>query len=92
MFGLGFFEIMAVILIAFLVFGPRQFPIIAKNFIKALNEFRKVFLKIEEDLNQVKSEVQNQLHQVTDIDHKKSSSLNLEVDKNFKTKNKKDLK
>lgn len=66
MFGLGFTEILILGLIAFLVFGPRQFPIVVKNFIKFLNELRQTFTDVKTEFHDVETEVQKQIHQITD--------------------------
>ena len=66
MFGLGFTEILILGLIAFLVFGPQQFPIVARNFIKIFNELRQAFTDVKTEFYDVETEVQKQIHQITD--------------------------
>lgn len=65
MFGLGFSEILILGLVAFLVFGPKQFPVIAKEFLNLFNDLKKSFSNIKEDISGIETEVQKQIHQVT---------------------------
>ena len=66
MFGLGFTELLILALIAFLVFGPQQFPLVAKNFIKLLNELRRAFTDVKTEFSDIETEVQNQVQQITE--------------------------
>ena len=66
MFGLGLTEILFLILIAFLIFGPQQFPHVAKNFIKLLNELRTAFTEVKSEFYDVQTEARKQIHQITD--------------------------
>lgn len=43
MFGLGFQEILLILLIALLLFGARRLPEIGKALGKAINEFKKAY-------------------------------------------------
>ena len=73
MFGLGFFEIAFVTLIAFLVFGPKQFPIVAKNFLQLLNELKASFKTVKTELKDVESEAMEYIDQI----QKESQTQNL---------------
>ena len=66
MFGLGFTEILLLILIAFLIFGPQQFPTVMKNFIKILNELRSAFTEVKSEFHDVQAEANKQIHQIKD--------------------------
>lgn len=54
MFGLSFTEIMVVMVISFLIFGPEQFPIMVKKAIKQISEFKRYL-----------SQAQNSFHDFT---------------------------
>lgn len=41
MFGLGFGELIAIFVVALLVFGPKRLPELARTLGKSLNEFRR---------------------------------------------------
>lgn len=66
MFSLGFTEILVVFLIALLVLGPQQFPIVAKNFIKFLNELRQAFTEMKSNFDEVKTDLKKPIQQITD--------------------------
>ena len=66
MFGLGFTEVLILALIAFLVFGPKQFPLVAKNFIKFLNELRMAFMDVKTEFYDAQTEAQKHIQQITD--------------------------
>ena len=66
MFGLGFTEILLLILIAFLIFGPQQFPTVAKNFIKILNEIKNAFTEVKSEFYDIQTEANKQIHEITD--------------------------
>ena len=75
MFGLGFSEILILGLIAFLIFGPKQFPLIAKECIKLFNDLKQSFSNIKEDISGIETEVQKQIHQVTENINKEWDSV-----------------
>jgi Sec-independent protein translocase protein TatA len=54
MFGLSFTEIIVVMVISFLIFGPEQFPIMVKKAIKQISEFKRYI-----------SQAQNSFHDFT---------------------------
>ena len=64
MFGLGFTEILLLVLLAFLVFGPQQFPTVAKNFIKLLNELKAAFTEVKSEFYDVQTEANKQIYQI----------------------------
>ena len=66
MFGLGFVEILILVLIAFLVFGPKQFPSVARNFVKLLNELRMAFTEVKTEFYNTQNEAQKHIHQLKD--------------------------
>ena len=66
MFGLGFTEILILALIAFLVFGPKQFPTVARSFVKLLNELRMAFSEVKTEFDSAQNEAQKHIHQLKD--------------------------
>ena len=92
MFGLGFTEILLLLLMAFLVFGPKQFPFIAKNFLKFLNELKHAFSDIKSEFYDVQTEANKQIHQIQDKFEKEFGFIE-ESKKNLRNeKNKKSMK
>ena len=49
MFGIGFPELLVILLICLLVFGAAKLPEIGKAFGKTINEFKKGMKEIESD-------------------------------------------
>lgn len=63
MFGLGFGEIILLAIIALLVFGPDQLPIVARNVARFLNELKRTTedfkkeLKVDEEISSTLTEL-----------------------------------
>lgn len=63
MFGLGFGELVLLAVIALLVFGPDQLPIVARNVARFLNELKRTTeefkkeLKVDEELSSTFNEI-----------------------------------
>jgi TatA/E family protein of Tat protein translocase len=57
MFGVGFQEILVVMVIALLVFGPKKLPELARMLGKAMSEFRKAVndVKTAMEVDEIKS-------------------------------------
>ena len=87
MFGLGFTEIFVLVLIAFLVFGPKQFPFIAQNFIKLLNELKSAWTEMNTEFYDVQTEAQKQIQQITN-DVEKDLDVMKDIQLSSDTKNK----
>ena len=89
MFGLGFTEILLLLVIAFLIFGPQQFPIVVKNFIKILNELRSAFTEVKSEFYDVQTETNKHFYQIKDKLEKEFKLIEeeeLAPDKEQKTK------
>lgn len=73
MFGsIGFPELMVILTIALLIFGPRKLPEIGRSIGKALREFRKtsdeIKDRIEEEINAEEfREIKRDINQMTDL-------------------------
>ena len=53
MFGLGTQEIVLIIIVILLLFGPKKIPEMMRGIGKGLNEFRKATKSIEDDIKDV---------------------------------------
>ncbi len=60
MFGLGFAEVLFILLIALLVFGAAKLPEIGKSLGKALSEFKKGVKEISSDVDSEDKESKNE--------------------------------
>ena len=92
MFGLGFTEIVLLALVAFLVFGPQQFPSVMKNFIKILNELRTAFTEVKSEFYDIQAEADKQIYEIKDKLEKEFKMIEepkKELDNKEKTSNKK---
>ena len=78
MFGLGFTEIVVLLLIAFLVFGPKKFPLVAKNFIRLLNELRRAWDEVQTEFQETRSEAEKHIQKIAkDVKNELDPSNNL---------------
>ena len=75
---IGWFELLIIVVIAILVIGPKDFPIVLKKIGTWTRTIKKYF-----------SDVQSNFNQITNIDDNKSSSLNQTKDTEKKNEDKK---
>ena len=76
MFGLGVSEIFLLLLISFLLLGPKKFPLVAKNLIRFLNELKNSWFEIKKDLYQVKQKTEEEITGLVKNELKKDDFLN----------------
>jgi sec-independent protein translocase protein TatA len=78
MFGLGFGEVILVLVIALIFVGPQKLPELAKGLAKGFREFQKATDELkssgEEFAQSIKQDVQKDLPQDSDISLNKHSS------------------
>ena len=77
MFGnIGFPELLAILAIALLVFGPKKLPEVGRSIGKALREFRKTSDEIKEriedeiqasELKDIQNEIKKDINNIKDI-------------------------
>lgn len=58
MFGIGFTEILVILVVALIVIGPEKLPEIAKVLGKAYNEFKSATDEIRSSVQEIKSETE----------------------------------
>ncbi len=66
MFGIGFNEMIIILLIALIVIGPKKLPEIAKALGKGYREFRKSFEDLEKEFN-VDEELDNEKEKFDEV-------------------------
>ncbi len=57
MFNIGTNELLLILAIILLIFGPKKLPDLAKSLGKAINEFKKASSGITDEVEEVKKEV-----------------------------------
>lgn len=59
MFNLGFGELMIILVIALIIFGPGKLPEMGKSLGKAINEFKKATRDIQKEISEAAKEQEN---------------------------------
>ncbi len=66
LFGISGGEILVVLLLVLILFGPKKIPEIARTFGKAINEVKKVQRDINTEINRYAAEVEKPAKQITE--------------------------
>ena len=72
---IGWFEILVVVVLAILIIGPKDFPIVVRKVGKWVGSIKKYFSEIQRDINDVKDTFEDEI--VVDK-YKKDKSSNKE--------------
>ena len=72
---IGWFEILIVVVVAILIIGPKDFPIILRKIGSWLGAFKNYFYEVQKD--------------ITDMENKIEEEISIEKDPSNKTDNKK---
>ncbi|MBE8162439.1 MAG: hypothetical protein HAW63_00415 [Bdellovibrionaceae bacterium] len=67
MFNFGFFELILLFIIVVIFVGPEQLPVVAKNILKLLNEWKQVTDKVKGPLNTMQEEISNSIKDSREI-------------------------
>ena len=71
---IGWFEILIIVVLAILIIGPKDIPIILKKIGNFVGSFKKYFNEIQKDVTDVKNSVEDQISldkDFSDLDDKK---------------------
>lgn len=68
MFGLGFGELLVILLIALIFIGPKKLPELAKGLGKGLREFQNATKGFSEQFDQAKREITDAVHTDHSVD------------------------
>ena len=86
MFGIGFNEILIILIIALLIIGPKKLPEIAKALGKGYREFRKSFEDLEKEFNIDEDDEHEKFDEVKVVGKKKLEDKEEKDDRKEKTK------
>jgi len=75
---IGWFELLIIVVVAILVIGPKEFPIVLKKIGTWIRTVKKYF-----------SDVQSNFNEITNIEDKKSASMNEKKNTDIQDENKK---
>ena len=71
---IGWFEILVVVVLAILIIGPKDFPIMVKKIGSWVGSFKNYFSEIQKDISDIKNVANDNIYQEKDssnIDDKK---------------------
>ena len=67
---IGWFEILVVVVLAILIIGPKDFPIMLKKIGSWLGSFRNYFSEIQKNISDVENTVEEEISFEKDISNK----------------------
>ena len=72
---IGWLEILAVVIIAILVLGPKEFPIALKKIGSYIGKLKNIFSSFQREISSVTNEIDSEKDIVKDEDLKKKDKL-----------------
>ena len=64
---IGWFEILIIVVLAILIIGPKDFPIMLKKIGKWISSFKNYFSEIQRDITDIESTVENEISFENDL-------------------------
>jgi len=74
---IGTSEIIVILFVALLLFGPKRIPEIARGLGKGMNEFKKA-------TNEIKKEINNEMQEVKTTVEKETKTVKTDIENNLK--------
>lgn len=68
MFGLGPSELIVILFIALLIFGPSKLPELGRSLGKAIREFKKVTSEVESEIKQGMNEIESVKKTISEVE------------------------
>ena len=71
---IGWFEILIIVVLAILIIGPKDFPIMLKKIGTWVGSFKSYFTEFQKDLNDIEKTVEDEISldkEIEDINNKK---------------------
>ena len=76
MFGLGFGEVLLVLIVALLVLGPEKLPKLAKTLGRGMREFRRAASEFQQGFNDIEQEATRAIDEKPKLDSVNSAQSN----------------
>ena len=64
---IGWFEILIIVVLAILIIGPKDFPIILKKIGSWMGSFKNYFNEIRKDITEVEDTIEEEISSVKDL-------------------------
>ena len=73
---IGWFEILIVVVLAILIIGPKEFPIVLKKVGSWIGSFKNYFSEVQKDIADMESSVEEEIYIKKDTSNKKDNKKN----------------
>ena len=64
---IGWFEILIIVILAILVIGPKDFPIILKKIGSWIGSFKNYFNEVQKDITEVENTIEDEISSVKNL-------------------------
>jgi len=75
---IGWFEILVVVILAILIIGPKDFPIVLKKIGSWVGSFKNYFTEVQRDISDMETSIENDIsfeNKLSDKNNKKKDEL-----------------
>ena len=70
---IGWFEILIVVVLAILIIGPKDFPIMLRKIGRWIGSFKNYFSEVQKDISDMKDTVEEEISSEKDLSEKKNN-------------------
>ena len=64
---IGWFEILIIVVLAILIIGPKDFPIMLKKIGSWIGSFKNYFNEVQKDITEVENTIEDEISSVKDL-------------------------